>query len=226
MKIIGQFNLGFIIAVKPARRMSTDSGEKHDELFIIDQHASDEKYNYEKLQNTTEIQSQRLVHPMRLRLTALEEEIILENSSALNANGFKVTMDTTGNFPVGSRCQLMALPLSREVTFKLEDLEELISLLGDKSAESSYIPRPSKVQKMLAMRACRSSIMIGKAMTRNQMHSLVNHMGELDKPWNCPHGRPTIRHLSRLQTWSAVGWKHDLHTDSIATWQDYLEEAS
>lgn len=226
MKIIGQFNLGFIIAVKPARRMSTDSGGKHDELFIIDQHASDEKYNYEKLQNTTEIQSQRLVHPMRLRLTALEEEIILENPSALNANGFKVTIDTTGNLPVGSRCHLMALPLSREVTFKLEDLEELISLLGDKSAESSYIPRPSKVQKMLAMRACRSSIMIGKAMTRSQMHSLVNHMGELDKPWNCPHGRPTIRHLSRLQTWSAVGWKHDLHTDSIATWQDYLEEAN
>ncbi|KAM0472890.1 hypothetical protein ACHAPX_008567 [Trichoderma viride] len=225
MKIIGQFNLGFIIAVKPARRTSTDSGGKHDELFIIDQHASDEKYNYEKLQNTTDIQSQRLVHPMGLRLTALEEEIILENSSALNANGFKVTIDTTGNLPVGSRCHLMALPLSREATFKVEDLEELISLLGDKSAESSYIPRPSKVQKMLAMRACRSSIMIGKAMTRSQMHSLVNHMGELDKPWNCPHGRPTIRHLSRLQTWSAVGWKHDLHTDSIATWQDYLEEA-
>lgn len=226
MKIIGQFNLGFIIAVKPARRTSTDNGGKHDELFIIDQHASDEKYNYEKLQNTTEIQSQRLVHPMRLRLTALEEEIILENSSALNANGFKVTIDTTGNLPVGSRCHLMALPLSREVTFKLEDLEELISLLGDNSAESLYIPRPSKVQKMLAMRACRSSIMIGKAMTRSQMHALVNHMGELDKPWNCPHGRPTIRHLSRLQTWSAVGWKHDLHTDSIATWQDYLGEAN
>jgi DNA mismatch repair protein PMS2 len=224
MKVIGQFNLGFVITVKPAGRTSLNSEGKHDELFIIDQHASDEKYNYEKLQNTTEIQSQRLVHPMRLRLTALEEEIILENPTALNANGFKVITDTTGNFPVGSRCQLVALPLSREVTFKLEDLEELISLLGDKSAESSYIPRPSKVQKMLAMRACRSSIMIGKAMTRSQMYSLVNHMGELDKPWNCPHGRPTIRHLSRLQTWSAVGWKHDRHTDSIATWQDYIGE--
>ncbi|KAM0245090.1 hypothetical protein ACHAQJ_010653 [Trichoderma viride] len=224
MKVIGQFNLGFIIAVKPAGRTGLNSEGKHDELFIIDQHASDEKFNYEKLQSTTEIQSQRLVHPMRLRLTALEEEIILENPTALNANGFKVITDTTGSFPVGSRCQLMALPLSREVTFKLEDLEELISLLGDKSAESSYIPRPSKVQKMLAMRACRSSIMIGKAMTRSQMYSLVNHMGELDKPWNCPHGRPTIRHLSRLQTWSTAGWKHDLDSDSISTWQDYIEE--
>ncbi|KAH6607892.1 hypothetical protein Trco_004205 [Trichoderma cornu-damae] len=221
MRIIGQFNLGFIIAVKPAGHTGLDNEARHDELFIIDQHASDEKYNYEKLQNTTEIQSQRLVHPMRLQLTALEEEIVLENQAALVANGFKVNTDTTGRSPVGSRCQLMALPLSREVTFKMEDLEELISLLGDKSAESSYIPRPSKVQKMLAMRACRSSIMIGKAMTRGQMHSLINHMGELDKPWNCPHGRPTIRHLSRLQAWNEEGWKHDLHTGSITTWQCY-----
>ncbi|OPB37956.1 hypothetical protein A0O28_0010600 [Trichoderma guizhouense] len=148
MRIIGQFNLGFIIAVKPASHLGSGSEGKHDELFIIDQHASDEKYNYERLQNTTEIQSQRLVHPMRLQLTALEEEIILENSTALNANGFKVDIDTTGRFPVGSRCLLTSLPLSREVTFKLDDLEELISLLGDKSAESSYIPRPSKVQKI------------------------------------------------------------------------------
>ncbi|KAL7949811.1 hypothetical protein V8C42DRAFT_360960 [Trichoderma barbatum] len=226
MRIIGQFNLGFIIAVKPAGRMSPGSEGKHDELFIIDQHASDEKYNYERLQNTTEIQSQRLVHPMRLQLTALEEEIVLENATALNANGFKVNTDTTGRFSVGSRCQLTSLPLSREVTFKLDDLEELISLLGDNSAESSYIPRPSKVQKMFAMRACRSSIMIGKAMTRSQMYSLVNHMGELDKPWNCPHGRPTIRHLSRLQAWTGVGWERDLQADSMTNWHDYIEEAN
>ncbi|KAL6858513.1 DNA mismatch repair protein MutL [Trichoderma novae-zelandiae] len=224
MRIIGQFNLGFIIAVKPASRMSSGSEAKHDELFIIDQHASDEKYNYERLQRTTEIQSQRLVHPMRLQLTALEEEIILENAAALNANGFKVSTDTSGRFSVGSRCQLTSLPLSREVTFKLDDLEELISLLGDKSCESSYIPRPSKVRKMLAMRACRSSIMIGKAMTRSQMCTLVNHMGELDKPWNCPHGRPTIRHLSRLQAWSGAGWKDDIQPDSIDTWHDYVGE--
>ncbi|PTB64046.1 DNA mismatch repair protein MutL [Trichoderma citrinoviride] len=224
MRIVGQFNLGFIIAVKPANHTSTGTEAKHDELFIIDQHASDEKYNYERLQRTTEIQSQRLVHPKRLQLTALEEEIILENAAALNANGFKVETDTSGRFPVGSRCQLTSLPLSREVTFKLDDLEELISLLGDNSSESSYLPRPSKVRKMLAMRACRSSIMIGKAMTRSQMYTLVNHLGELDKPWNCPHGRPTIRHLSRLQAWSGVGWAQDIRPDSIETWQSYVDE--
>lgn len=49
MSIIGQFNLGFIITKLDA------------DLFIVDQHATDEKYNFETLQNTTKITSQKLV---------------------------------------------------------------------------------------------------------------------------------------------------------------------
>jgi len=54
MQVIGQFNLGFIIA----RRQKSEEGL--DDLFIIDQHAADEKYNFETLQQTTVIESQRL----------------------------------------------------------------------------------------------------------------------------------------------------------------------
>jgi DNA mismatch repair protein PMS2 len=53
MEVLGQFNLGFIIA----RRRTAG---KLDDLFIIDQHASDEKYNFETLQQVTKIESQRL----------------------------------------------------------------------------------------------------------------------------------------------------------------------
>lgn len=49
MKVIGQFNLGFIIT------------KLEDDLFIIDQHATDEIYNFETLQKTTELTSQKLV---------------------------------------------------------------------------------------------------------------------------------------------------------------------
>lgn len=224
MRIIGQFNLGFIIAVRPSGSTPSAGGDgmaTDDELFIIDQHATDEKYNFERLQSTTVVQSQRLVNPKRLELTALEEEIVMQNIPAIEANGFKVDVDTSGDEPVGSRCQILALPLSREITFNLSDFEELISLLGDEPTESKHIPRPSKVRKMFAMRACRSSIMIGKPLTKSQMETLVRHMGELDKPWNCPHGRPTMRHLCKLQPWDEAGWGYDTKRLSAARWRDY-----
>ncbi len=206
MKITGQFNLGFILATRSALPMDA-AQTSSDDLFIIDQHASDEKYNFERLQASTVVQSQRLVRPKQLNLTAVEEEIVLEHREALEANGFIVNVDDEAM--VGERCSLVSLPLSRETVFDLRDLEELISLLLESQASSGdkHIPRPSKVRKMFAMRACRSSVMIGKTLNRQQMSSLVRHMGEIEKPWNCPHGRPTMRHLCGLGVWDKVGWK-------------------
>jgi DNA mismatch repair protein PMS2 len=72
MDILGQFNLGFII-VRSRRRAHVDgtdgmdldegvnSAEEIDDLFIVDQHAADEKYNFETLQQTTKIESQKLI---------------------------------------------------------------------------------------------------------------------------------------------------------------------
>ena len=54
MRVVGQFNRGFIVA----RLRKTDMA--NDDLFIVDQHAADEKYNFETLQATTRLESQRL----------------------------------------------------------------------------------------------------------------------------------------------------------------------
>ncbi|KAJ6283392.1 hypothetical protein J3E71DRAFT_391035 [Bipolaris maydis] len=208
MRIIGQFNLGFIIAVRPPTSTSPNS-----HLFIIDQHASDEKYNFERLSATTKLVSQRLVHPHPLELTAVEEEIILANQPTLAANGFVVELNPTSETEPrpGTRASLTSLPMSKEVTFTPSDLEELLSLILDNppssstSSSSAYILRPSKVRKLLASRACRSSVMIGKTLKTQRMREIVRHMGGMDKPWSCPHGRPTMRHLLDLEKW--VGWK-------------------
>ncbi|KAJ5349141.1 DNA mismatch repair protein [Penicillium brevicompactum] len=212
MRIIGQFNLGFIIAVRP--------GEGHDELFIIDQHASDEKYNFERLQAETVVQNQRLVRPQRLDLTAVEEEVVLENREALEKNGFLITIDESGDEPIGRRCQLVSLPLSKEVVFGVRDLEELIVLLSESvSMNEQSVPRPGKVRKMFAMRACRSSIMIGKTLTTRQMQRVVQNMGTIDKPWNCPHGRPTMRHLMSLGHWDEYD---EYENEGLDPWRNYL----
>ena len=78
----------------------------------------------------------------------------------------------------------------------LTDLEELIHLMRDQP--SGNVVRCSKARAMFAMRACRKSVMIGMSLNRNQMATVVQHMGIIDQPWNCPHGRPTMRHLLDL----------------------------
>jgi DNA mismatch repair protein PMS2 len=234
MEIVGQFNLGFILAVR--RASNTNKAHGKDELFIIDQHASDEKFNFERLQAETTVSSQRMVRPVNLDLTAVEEEVVLENPLGFEKNGFTMEVDTSGDQPVGRRCTLLSLPLSKEVVFDTRDLDELIHLLSESPmlGKESAVPRPSRVRKMFAMRACRSSIMIGKTLSKQQMRTVVTHMGTIDKPWNCPHGRPTMRHLSSLnglELWqegegvcleqSSIGMRH---AATARVWRDFLEQ--
>lgn len=233
MRIVGQFNLGFILATRSSADDTGAGSSAKDELFIIDQHASDEKFNFERLQAETVVQNQRLVQPKRLDLTAVEEEIVIENQAALEKNGFIVEVDQSGDEPIGRRCKLVSLPLSKEVVFGVRDLEELIVLLSEtptnaaRSASGLYIPRPSKVRKMFAMRACRSSIMIGKTLTVKQMQKVVQNMGTIDKPWNCPHGRPTMRHLMSLgqwNEWDELDDEEDQTVDSLDRWRGFYQE--
>ncbi|XP_040154992.1 mismatch repair endonuclease PMS2 [Anopheles arabiensis] len=181
MEIVGQFNLGFIIV-----RLG-------DDLFIVDQHATDEKYNFEDLQRTTVLQNQRLVVPQPLELTAVNEMVLIENLDVFEMNGFKFEVD--GAAPTTKKVRLMAKPYSRNWEFGKEDIDELIFMMQD---APSTVCRPSRVRAMFASRACRKSVMIGRALSVREMERLIRHMGEIDQPWNCPHGRPTMRHLVNL----------------------------
>ncbi|KAL7857151.1 hypothetical protein SRHO_G00160500 [Serrasalmus rhombeus] len=182
MEIIGQFNLGFIIT-----KLKSD-------LFMIDQHATDEKYNFEMLQQHTVLKGQRLIVPQNLHLTAVSETILIENLEIFKKNGFDFLIDEDA--PVMERVKLVSLPTSKNWTFGPADIEELIFMLSD---SPGVMCRPSRVRQMFASRACRKSVMIGTALNTSEMKKLVVHMGEIDQPWNCPHGRPTMRHLANLE---------------------------
>ncbi|NXJ08346.1 PMS2 endonuclease, partial [Odontophorus gujanensis] len=181
MEIIGQFNLGFIIA-----KLNSD-------LFIIDQHATDEKYNFEMLQQHTVLQGQKLIVPQNLNLTAVNETILIENLEIFRKNGFDFVINE--NAPVTQRVKLISLPTSKNWTFGPQDIDELIFMLSDCPG---VMCRPSRVRQMFASRACRKSVMIGTALSIQEMKKLVTHMGEIEHPWNCPHGRPTMRHMASL----------------------------
>ncbi|KAI6098784.1 hypothetical protein EDD16DRAFT_1498226 [Pisolithus croceorrhizus] len=215
MDVVGQFNLGFIIVRK--RTPETDTGKAEpelcveDDLFVVDQHAADEKWNFETLQETTLIDSQRLFRPQSLNLTAADELVALENIDVLKRNGFEVGPVEEESSP-SARLHLIAQPVSKDTVFDMKDLEELIHLMQDRP--KGTMVRCSKARAMFAMRACRRSVMIGRPLDKSRMTAIIRHMASMDQPWNCPHGRPTMRHLSDLTSFGrynlsfhAVDWR-------------------
>ncbi|XP_054090702.1 mismatch repair endonuclease PMS2 isoform X1 [Zeugodacus cucurbitae] len=168
MEILGQFNLGFIIV-----KLDTD-------LFIIDQHATDEKYNFEMLQRTTVMQSQPLAVPQPLELTAANEMLLLDHLSVFEKNGFKFEINE--NATPTKRVKLLCKPSSQRWEFGKEDIDELLFMLQDAPAGS--VCRPSRIRDMFASRACRKSVMIGTALKHATMKKLVTHMGEIEQPWD------------------------------------------
>ncbi|GAA5881569.1 hypothetical protein JCM3774_005352 [Rhodotorula dairenensis] len=195
MQVVGQFNLGFIIARRRVEAKVDVSGhELHDDLFIVDQHASDEKYNFERLQAETVIQSQRLLAPRVLNLPSADEITAMEHVDVLRLNGFDVQIDEDAG--VGERVKLTAQPVSRDTVFDVGDLEELVELIA--TSGGSEVARPTKARRMFASRACRKSVMIGKALNHKQMTTILQHMGQMEQPWACPHGRPTMRWLASV----------------------------
>ncbi|XP_078033245.1 mismatch repair endonuclease PMS2 isoform X2 [Augochlora pura] len=186
MEILGQFNLGFIIA-----RLNED-------LFIIDQHATDEKYRFEKLNNETQLKTQKLIAPKSLNLSSLNETILIQHLKTFEDNGFSFKINPEES---GHRIDLTGIPVSGYWQFGKDDIEELIFLIREGGIEDkeNRIFRPSRVRQMLASRACRSAVMIGTALNKNEMQKLITQMAQMENPWSCPHGRPTIRHLLSLQ---------------------------
>lgn len=191
MEIIGQFNKGFIVTQNPETK----------DIFIVDQHASDEKFNFERIIANTKINSQRLVIPELLELNSIDKLTISTHLPVFEKNGFQFKFELNEETQIED-VYLAALPSSKATTFTISDLHELIHLLQEAhNPKNIGSVRPSKVRSMFAMRACRSSIMIGQPLSVAKMNEVVKHLSELDKPWNCPHGRPTMRHLVEMKQW-------------------------
>merc|ERR1719201_646657 len=99
MRVIGQFNLGFIIAaLKPSHTDNKQEGSQEStegspaerkglQLFIIDQHASDEKFRFEGLNRESKIDRQPLVNPHYLQLNPAQEQLAESHLETFRKNG-------------------------------------------------------------------------------------------------------------------------------------------
>lgn len=185
MEILGQFNLGFIVC-----RLGR-------ELFIVDQHASDEKRNFEDLKSKAPA-TQELVRPLRLRLSSEEELLVVEYLANFEAGGYFIKY-----YPERAptkRLELTTRPARGKTSSFLidEDIADIVSSIKQHSPREGEALLPSRSRAFIASKACRRSVMIGDALSNARMRRIVNNLAGLDHPWTCPHGRPTMRHLCTL----------------------------
>lgn len=201
MEVIGQFNCGFILTKLP------DNKSEIRNVYIIDQHASDERYRLEMLERTLTFTIQRMLHPKLIKLEGgLQDEIVLgDNIDRLRECGFMINDDSSvtlcespdilEDIPSLKTFYLTAAPSVVGIHLGEDDLKEAIHLI--RMDEFKGLGSLSRVATILASRACRSAVMIGEVLNREEMTRIARNLGILDKPWICAHGRPTIRLLYR-----------------------------
>lgn len=186
MNIIGQFNKGFILVTL-----------KNKNLFILDQHASDEKYNFELLNKNLKIDNQILIKPIDIECSVIDEILVSEKIDIFKNNGFFLKIDEK-NQP-GKKLTLLSLPSIKNSTFDINDFYELLNNVILNPNEPNL--KCSKIKNILAMKACKKSIKIGDSLNFQKLSQIVVNLNKLKKPWNCPHGRPTIRHITEVNKW-------------------------
>lgn len=90
----------------------------------MDQHASDEKYRFETLQQTTKIQSQQLFKPLKLDLSAVQEVLVTEHLDVFRRNGFEIQVTDAGTSDADEtkkqQLHLVSLPYSKNTVFGVE----------------------------------------------------------------------------------------------------------
>ncbi|UJR14601.1 hypothetical protein I4U23_001596 [Adineta vaga] len=193
MSIIGQFNRGFILVTLV---------DHASQLFIVDQHAADEIYNFHRLYEQTTVSRQPLLLPKPIPLDPSRQVLLQQHLDLFNRLGFEIEIDENES-RIDRRCRVLSYPTisgAHSCVFGIDEIDEILSHLTDSTQQTRQEEHyeSSRLRKVFASKACRMSIMIGTDLTKKQMISVVRHLAQLAKPWNCPHGRPTIRHVSNL----------------------------
>lgn len=77
--------------------------------------------------------------------------------------------------------KLRRIPHYRNWIFGKDDIEELLFQLSESDLASSRELRPSRVRAMLASRACRTSVMIGTALSHHDMRRILDNMADMEQ---------------------------------------------
>ncbi len=173
-KILGQFNLTYILI------------EKEDGLFLVDQHAAHERIMYELFAKRFEdIPTINLMFPQLITLTIDEISLLEPHLEFLTENGIGVELFGENQIKIQST----------PVHLKNESIKELIQqLIGwiTHYKKLDKIEFKRAIDKQLhAQMACKAAVKAGDQLTHEQMEQLLIDLDKTENKLTCPHGRPT-----------------------------------
>jgi DNA mismatch repair protein MutL len=175
LRVLGQLGRTYIIAEGPTG------------MYLIDQHAAHERVLYERFQEqsaSASVASQRLVEPITVEPGPRQVVLDEERLAKLRDMGFDI--EAFG----GDTYLVRAVP----AILNAVDLTDAIVNITDE-AHSADGTRPWEEQIRIGL-ACHSAVKSGQSLSMDQMKELVVQLEQTRLPRTCPHGRPTMLHVS------------------------------
>ena len=166
--------------------------EFNEQLYIIDQHAAHEKVLYEKTMATLknrEYSSQMLDPPIILTLNMNEEVLLKEHMKYFSDMGFEIE-------PFGGReYAVRGVPANLLSIAKKDLLIEMIDGLSDDVSTHN----PDIIYDRVATMSCKAAVKGGNRLSAAEANELIDQLLNLENPYACPHGRPTIISMSKYE---------------------------
>lgn len=178
LRVLGQVRQMYIIAEGP------------DGLYLIDQHAAHERILFEQLQTekaAMSVSTQNLLEPLPIELLPQQRRPLEAMAEHLAAFGFDIA-------PFGGDTYLVrAIP----TTLTPGEVPGVIAELLDVAAEGR--DPVVTAEQALDIIACHSAVRAGQTLALDEARELIHQLEKTTSPYTCPHGRPTMIHLSTAQ---------------------------
>ncbi|MBN1122519.1 MAG: DNA mismatch repair endonuclease MutL [Anaerolineae bacterium] len=180
LRVVGQVGATYVVAEGPTG------------LYLIDQHAAHERILYEQLmaeQTQHAVASQELLEAVAVELLPEQVALVEENLEVLNEVGFLV--EQFGRNTI----RLRAVPA---IVSSGDPVEALLAAVGE--IESGEMPTEATAEEILIARVCKQvAVKAGQVLSYEEMAALIRQLEECESPRTCPHGRPTMLHMSAEQ---------------------------
>lgn len=160
-----------------------------DELYLIDQHAAQERYNYEKIQasiTNKNFYSKQLLIPLFFNFSSSDMLTLKNILAELNAIGIIIEEFGDNKYII------------REYPSWIEKNEEIIITdIIEKLMQNKKIKFVDLLDDMIAMASCKASIKANQVLTHDEMIKVVDDLYTCENPFTCPHGRPIISKMTK-----------------------------